>query len=78
MNSPKIRFYENSYNDENLHIYFENEENKNEIINYDLKRTNKELYSPKANYNQFQNTNLYPPPNNIININKQIENQNKF
>ena len=76
MNSPKIRFYENSYNDENLHIYFENEENKNEIINYDLKRTNKELYSPKANYNQFQNTNLYPPPNNIININKQIENQN--
>ena len=80
LDSPKIknfRFYESSNNDENLNIYYENEENKNEIINYDSKRSNKVLFSPKSNYNQFQNINLYPPPNNIINSNKQIEINNQ-
>ena len=76
IDSPKISFYENSYNDENLNIFFEDEENKNEIINYDLKRSNRAPYSPMPNYNHFQNLNLYPPPNNINNNNKQIENQN--
>jgi len=73
ISNPEIDncFYENSYNDENLNIYYENEENKNEMINYDLKKGNRAPYSPKCNYNK----NIYPPPN--INNNKQIEMNNQ-